>query len=431
MIFCFITVMKCSRPGLGIRRKREQEPNREIEKERQNAMEKKLWVKMLGGFSAGYEDEVLTFGRQRDSKFRQLFQILMTRPGQGFSKREIARSLYGHEEVEDSNASLNNTIFRLRKYLETSPLPSGDYLILSGGVLCFDGVIEVDSDVWNFERAAWDFEKEQDGERKAELCRKACGLYRGEFLPYLSNEQWVIEKSCSYQKLYFRMLKYLLHHLKKESDYQTMESVSTRAAELYPCEGWELWRIESLIALGRRKEAEEIYEKTASYVQKTGGFLSKKGQEQFRKIGVRMRQTEGTEEDISKCLMESVPGQGAYGCTLPGFSDCFRMLKRAAARGGKCFSLILCTILDAGGHAVNDQEYCERQEKRLCASFRKNLRRGDIYTKYSENQYLLLCIGVERENVAEIGARIDMDFRKRCSGRGGISMRLLDDGNIW
>ena len=95
--------------------------------------EKKLSVKMFGGFTASYGDEVLTFGRQRDSKFGQLFQILMTRPGQGFSKSDVAESLYKWEEVEDTNASLNNTIFRLRKYLEASPLPAGDYCPVYGG----------------------------------------------------------------------------------------------------------------------------------------------------------------------------------------------------------------------------------------------------------------------------------------------------------
>ena len=86
----------------------------------------KLSVKMFGKFSVKYGGKVLTFGRQGDSKFGQLFQILMTRPGQGFSKRNIAEALYDWDKVEYLNASLNNTIFRLRKYLEASPLPSGN-----------------------------------------------------------------------------------------------------------------------------------------------------------------------------------------------------------------------------------------------------------------------------------------------------------------
>ena len=395
-------------------------------------MGEKLSVKMFGGFSASYGDEVLTFGRHRDSKFGQLFQILMTRPGQGFSKNYIAESLYEREEVEAPNASLNNTIFRLRKYLEASPLPSGEYLHLDRGVLCFDGGIEVESDVWQFENVGREWQKEQDARRKAELCQKACELCGGEFLPQLSSEQWVIEKNRSYHKLYVRMLEYLLHYLKEEGDYRSAEQAAARASEIYPYEGWEAWRIECLILLGNHKEAEELYQKMAVHIQETGEFLSQKQQARFRELGIRIQHLEGTEEEISRCLMEPEIKQGAYACTLLGFSDCFRMLKRVTVRGGvKSYGLFLCTILDDAGRPASDQKYCKRQGKKLCASFETYLRRGDVYTKYSESQYLLLCIGAASENAAKLGERIDMDFRKRCGGRGGVSWRMLDDGNIW
>ncbi len=401
-------------------------------KEGQDEVMKKLQVKMFGGFSASYGDEVLTFGRQRDSKFGQLFQILMTRPGQGFGKGDIMGFLYGWEEVEDPNASLNNTIFRLRKYLEASPLPPGDYLILNEGVLRFDGGIQVESDVWSFECAVRELEEEQDPHRKAEICQKACALHQGEFLPQLSNEQWVIEKNRNYEELYSKAVNYLLQYLKEEGDYRNMEKVSARAAELYPYEGWESWRIESLIALGRQKEAQKFYRETAAYLQETGGFLSRDQQVRFRRIGERMRQPEGTAEDIGRCLMEPETREGAYSCTLPGFSDCFRMLKRTVAREGPiCFVLLLCTILDGGGAPAGDREYCEKQGRKLCASFKVYMRRGDIYAKYSKNQYLLLCIGAKKEHVPDIGMRIETDYRRRCGGRGDISYRLLDDGSMW
>lgn len=395
-------------------------------------MAKKLLVKMFGGFSAHYGEEVLSFGRQRDSKFAQLFQILMTRPGQGFNKRDIMEFLYDWEEVEDPNASLNNTIFRLRKYLEASPLPPGEYLILSEGVLRFDSVVPAESDVWKFESLAQEFEREQDRQKKAEYCEKAFEIYQKEFLPQLSNEQWVIEKSREYQKMYVKLLKYLLCYLKEEGDYKKIESLSARAAKLYPYEGWEGWRIESLIALGRRGEAEKVYQETAAYVQKMGGFFSKNQQAWFRRLGEWMQQPEGTTEDIEKCLMELELEEGAYSCTLPGFLDCFRMVKRTAAREGAIyFVLLLCTILDVEGRPANEREYCKKQGKKLCTSFKAHLRRGDIYTKYSENQYLLLCIGAGKKNVSDIGMRIDRDYRKRCGGRGGISCCLLDDGSMW
>lgn len=394
-------------------------------------MEKKLKVEMFGGFSVSYGDEMLIFGRQRDSKFRQLFQILMTRPGQGFNKDDIAVNLYGQSEVEDANASLNNTIFRLRKWLESSPLPPGDYLILEEGALRFDGGFKVESDVWDFESMALEFENKQDKREKVELCRKACEIYRGEFLQMLSNEQWVIEKNQKYKKIYFMLLNYFLCCLKEDGAYASIKKMSARAAALFPCEEWEIWYIESLIALGDYREAEKSYQEIAAYMQESGRFLSKRQQEQFRKIGVRILRPEETEEDIRRYLMESASEPGAYACTLPGFLNCFHMLKRVSVRGGSDFSLILCTILDAAGHPANNRKYCERQGEILCASFRSYLRRGDVYAKYSASQYLLLCMGAGRKDVSEIGTRIDMDYRKRCGGRGGISCKILDGKNTW
>lgn len=264
-----------------------------------------------------------------------------------------------------------------------------------------------------------------------QIARQACELYQGEFLPQLSNEQWVIERSRHYQKLYYGMLRYLLNTLREEGDFRTMEKVASHAVGIYPYEGWEVWQIDSLVALGRQKEAREAYQRTAAYVQEIGGFLSKKQQVQFSRIGGRMQQPEGTGEDISRCLMETAPGQGAYACTLPGFSDCYRMLKRIVKRDGLRFSLMLCTILDSNGHPANSRKYCEKQGEKLRATFQSHLRQGDIYTKYSEGQYLLLCVGVERENISDIGMRLDMDYRKRCGGRGRLSCQFLDDGNAW
>lgn len=267
-------------------------------------MAKKLCVKMFGVFSASYGDTVLTFGRQSDSKFSQLFQLLMTRPGQGFSKKSIAEILYGREEVENPNASLNNTIFRLRKYLKESPLPPGEYLILNGGVLRFDGKVEVESDVWSFACAVEELEKEQDRQKKVDICSRACELYQGEFLPQLSNEMWVIEQSKTYHEMYSQVLHYLLHCLKEDGDWRSIERLAGRAAEICPGEGWESWQIESLIALGCYKEAEQVYQEAAARVQEAGGFLSKEQQMKFFKMGAWIQRPAGTAEDIGRCLME-------------------------------------------------------------------------------------------------------------------------------
>ena len=50
--------------------------------------------------------------------------------------------------------------------------------------------------------------------------------------------------------------------------------------------------------------------------------------------------------------------------------------------------------------------------------------------KYNANQYLLLCVGAEVENVPEIASRIDVDFRKRSYGHYMIHYRLLENVSV-
>ena len=91
-------------------------------------MEKEiLQVRMLGGFSMVYQEKTLVFDRNYISKSTQLLQILFLHLKKGIAKERLLEELYGRDDVENRNGSLNNTIFRLRKQLEAAGLPEGKY----------------------------------------------------------------------------------------------------------------------------------------------------------------------------------------------------------------------------------------------------------------------------------------------------------------
>ncbi len=386
----------------------------------------KLSVCLFGGFSATYGDVVLSFGKQTNAKFRQLFQILMTRPGEDFSKQTIAQNIYESGEVEDPNASLNNTIFRLRKYLEESPLPAGIYLTVGDGVIRFDGPVKVKSDAWELEKLSKEFKKETDDGRKRELCVRACELYQGEFLPQLSNEPWVIQKNHYYQKRYFAMLYYLLECLKKEGDYAEIERLSCNAMKLSGSSEWLIWQIESLNLQGRYQDALQVYQNAEEGLQERRQSPSKEQVEHLRKAGRRLQKPEGGIEGIYQYLQEEVLPRGAYCHTLPGFIDTYRLLKRLESRTSMSHLLILCTIQSADGRFLDQKKSSGKLEGKLQTVFEQQLRMGDIYTRYGSNQYLLLCVGAEERNLSEIIMRIDTDFQKSCHGRYVIRYRVMD-----
>lgn len=138
-----------------------------------------LKVRMLGGFSMVYQEKTLVFDRNYISKSTQLLQILFLHLEKGIAKERLLEELYGRDDVENRNGSLNNTIFRLRKQLEAAGLPEGKYFYLKKGIYYWDSVIPVETDLSVFEKKLEESRKETDEEKKnGAFKRNLCSVYR-------------------------------------------------------------------------------------------------------------------------------------------------------------------------------------------------------------------------------------------------------------
>lgn len=386
----------------------------------------KLTVKMFGGFSVSYGTEPLTLGRQSSSKFCQLFQLLLTRPGRQFSKREIMRCLYGQESVEDANATLNNTVFRLRRCLEASPLPPGEYLTVRDGKVRFEELVPIDSDVWRFERLARSFERETGREKRVQIAEEACGLYTGELLPRLAAEQWVIERDQVCREAYFQMLRYLLEHQQKDRNYHEIQRLSAAASVIQPFGEWQLWQVEALDSLGKQKEAMAYYRELLHHLWESGEPPAEPWMERLQEVGSRIQLPREGEDTLRRFLREEDPNAGAYPCPLQSFLDYCRIMERQRERLRTQYCVLVCSIEGIGRHTGMSWQRCAVQGPKLEKAFRACLRRGDVYTRYSAGQYLLLCAGCGETGAMEIGIRVDIQFQKLCGGRYRAQLRVLE-----
>ena len=388
----------------------------------------KLTVRMFGGFSVSYAMEPLSLGRQTSSKFCQLFQLLLTRPGRQFSKREIVRCLYGQESVENANATLNNTIFRLRRCLEASPLPPGEYLTVGEGMIRFEELVPVDSDVWRFERLARSFERETGREKRIRLAEEACALYTGELLPNLAAEQWVIERDRVCREAYFQMLRYLLEHRQKERNYREIQRLSAAAAAIEPFGQWRLWQVDALVSLGKPEEAKKAYQDLLDRLWESGEPPAEPWMKHLRELESRIRLPREEDDALRRFLEEEDPAAGAYSCPLQSFQDYCRLMERQKERLRTKYCVLVCTIEGIGKRADVSWQRCAAQGPKLEAAFRACLRMGDVYTRYSAGQYLLFCAGCGAEDTVEIGTRVDIQFQKLCGGRYRAQLRVLKQG---
>lgn len=380
-----------------------------------------LKVQMLGGFNVTYKDKTVSFGRNNMAKSIQLFQIMMINMEKGIGKRTLVEALYGRDEVENGNSSLNNTIFRLRRQLETAGLPEDPYIEIKSGVCTWSKNIPVWIDVLEFEELVEKAEKTSDLNEKTSLYMRACALYRGEFLPIMIGEEWATVANVAYQEMYFKCLREVSELLKQQREYEKVYQLCTTAAQIYPFEEWQILRIDSLIAMNRYKEAMEVYEEaTKMFFDELGLTPSKKMLERFQAMSGHIQLPVGSLTDIKEEIQEDCHEEGAYYCTFPSFIDNYRLVSRMMERNGISSFLMLCTLTDSTGRPLEKTEKTREVSERFQMAVRRSLRRGDLYTRYSPCQFLLLLSGTNQENCSVISRRIDKTFKEEGGGRNKI-----------
>lgn len=409
-----------------------------------------LKVKMLGGFSMQYGGNEIVLDRNYASKSVQLLQMVLLCTEEGAAKSSLIDALYGREDVENKNGSFNNTIFRLRKQLKTAGLPDGSYISIQNGLCQWDGRVPVEIDCCEFEKKVKQAKAINDDNLRAELLLEACRLYTAEFLPLMIGEDWVAVKNTYYRKLYFEVLEKVCQWLKNMERFEDVYELTTAASDIYPFEDWQLWRIDSLIAIAKYKEAMEVYEKTTRlYFDELGLPPSPEMLKRFRFMAERLQQSSGAIEDIKQRLEEKEMNDGAYYCSFPSFVDIYHVVSRMMERNGTSVYVMLCTLRENGQQILGNNDKDKDASQCLQESIRTSLRRGDFYTRYNVAQYLIMLSGITQENCKIVSERIDAVFKKNmkrkeyqvdyyvasvadiCPGLAKETMQIKQVSDIW
>lgn len=387
--------------------------------------EKKLEVRMLGRFSITYAGKEIVIDRNTVSKTTQLLQIFLFRSRDGISKASLIDALYGRAEVENKNGSLNNTIFRLRKQLKAAGLPESNYINIRGGMCIWDKRIPVWTDVHQFEELVCEG-MNSSGIKRLKAYRQAAACYMGEFLPNMIGEDWVTVENIHCRDLYVRCVQELCEYYMKQECYEEVLELSTAAADIYPYEDWQLWQIDSLMAMARYQEAMDVYEKAAKMVfDELGIAPSGEMLKRFHKMGEYVSHTACITEDIKKRLCENKKAEGAYYCTLPGFIDTCHILHRLNERSYTDRCLMLCTLKNGTGTISNEDVSGQEAIKQLAEAIRKSLRKGDVYTRCSRTQYLVMVSELSTENCRIVSERIRKNFEENKSRIYDIDFQVI------
>lgn len=371
-----------------------------------------LKVYMLGRFSMIYGDQAISFKRNTATKAVKLLQILLHETfcggGRcGIPRTELMEDLFGREELSNVANNLRVTVHRLKKMLAEAGLPEYDYVKIENGFYRWNSPMHVYVDVADFLDLLGQAEQETEEQPRMELLYRACRLYRGEFLPALSGEDWVIINSVRYKEMYSDALVSVCEYMKKQRDYETILELTSTAAEIYPFDEWQSLKIDALMSMNRYKEAYQFYEETSRmFFEELGITPSEKMMNQFREMSAKMSRKYQAAGEIKDGLKEPQHEDGAFYCTLPSFRDGYRLIRRIIERNGQSVFLMVCSLTDGKGRPLESREKLEVLSENLHVAIKGSLRRGDSFTKYSPSQFLILLVGTNQENCDIIFKRI-------------------------
>lgn len=370
-------------------------------------------VHMFGHLSFYYDDKAFRLKCNMASKVMQLFLLLLLAGEEGVSKGQLLTSLYGNDETQDTKNAFRILIFRLRKLLGDTDIPAGDHIQVQKGIYRFSGPFLICVDAIGFDQMASRALSTQIEEERMDLLKEACRRFTGEFLPFLTDEEWVLSENTRYKDLYFGCVQECCRLMQKNKRYEDMLEVCSNAVKIYPFEEWQLLQIDCLLAMNRYKEALKVYEDaTTMFFEGAGTSPSEKMLSRFRAMSGQIQYAMGDLNDIKMSLKEKEIEKGAYYCSYPSFIDSYRIITRMIERSGQSIFLMLCTLTDSKGDPLDKEDLLTERSADLSYAISRSLRRGDIYTRYSPNQFLILLIGIKQEDCEITFDRIMSVFRE-------------------
>lgn len=372
-----------------------------------------LKVRLFGTERVAYEGVPIIVGKNNVTKVMKLFLILLYHGEEGISRGRLMENLYGRDELSDAANNLRVSVCRLKKLLTEAGLPEHEYIVSRNGRYYWDSEMETVVDAREFERILTAAEQEGDPAAKALLLRKACDLYKGEFLQKLSGDEWVLLESVRYKDMYSEALQELCDLLMAEKEYEEVLKIVEPACEMYPFDEWQAVRIDCYIAMNRYKEALKEYEATTKFLfEELGVEPSEKMLKQFHHLSDHISSRPEVITEIKKRLRENPEEKGAFFCNYPGFRDAYRVIRRGMERNGQSVFLVLCTLTDTKGRPMENSEKLDEMSEKLHSALQGSLRRCDSFTKYSCSQFLVMLVGTNEENCQIAIDRISNNFSK-------------------
>ena len=379
-----------------------------------------LQIRMLGGCSLQFGDKVVEDVNYHTKKSWMLLGYLITFRSREIPVEEIIDLLYPSERGANPAGALKTLVYRVRSMLEELGLPdSRDMILVTRGSYAWNTSIPMTLDADQFELACqrcaapW-----ITPEEKLATCLEAVALYRGDFLSKSMGESWVVSLSTYYHSMYVHLVQTTVGLLMARERWGEVVSICAQAIQI---DGYEeyfyYYLIRGLVKTGQIASALEQYKRMYNIFYTELGVtpsaeLAALYREISRESGRSAKREASDLPSISAFLLKEDRISGAFFCELEVFKDIYNLESRSVARSKRGVYLALISAVMRDGSAPPLKMLNNYMDK-LGDCIQNALRRGDVVSKYSISQYVLLLPTSSIENGQLALGRITSRFLEK------------------
>lgn len=376
-------------------------------------------VTMFGSFDIEYCGKHMIQNIGRSKKLNALLAYLLYNRGKVIPQSDIINHIWAEGNSLDPINALKNLVYRLRKLLvKESGFPDLDYIIFAKNTYFWNTEINVKIDIEDFsEYIRKALLLDTPDELKLRLLNKAFDLYKGEFLNALIGETWVL----SLTTYYFNMFLSCVHHLtalnEKEKKFNENIDICYKALSYNPFEEQiHLYLIKTFVKSGLLNKAISHYDYMSGMFYKELGIMpSQELKLAYKEIITKTDFEESDIETIKEELAERTEIEGAYFCDYDTFKHIYRIEARSLPRNGHAIYICLFTMANLNGSL--DEKIMINIVRSFGDSILSCLRGGDVFSKYSKNQYIVMLKSITYENCETVMKRIITKFAKEPAAK--------------
>lgn len=377
-------------------------------------------MKLFGTFVLSNNEVTLGEEELRSNKLiKLLIYFLMNRSSMLTHQKLI--EVFWNENSKNPEAALKNQMYLIRNALKV--FGEENFICTSMGVYYWNPEIEVETDYEEFEKMVSAVKRDaMSVQEKTELCRRIITCYNGNVTEKIANESWILPKTIWYQSAYTDTIKILCELLAEQNEWKEIEEICNQVLHTDPLdEDIHCWLMRSFHSQKKYDLVLDHYEKTnKQFYESMGIWHPKKLRETFREILSEDGKTVKNMDDIMVEIQEESMPNGVFFCDYQIFRQIYQMEVRRIERIGLAEHVVLFTLRLRGQGTTVDKMLKDGMEL-LEQAIRTSLRSGDVASRYSQTQFVVLLPTCTYESAIKVVERIKKKFRK-TAGKGSLEI---------